>query len=65
MHLIINGSPRDVSAATAADLLPALGLDSRGVVIEVNGAIVAREHLAATALRDGDRVELVRFVRGG
>jgi len=42
-----------------------LNLDPRTVVVELNRQIVRRPALGATALEDGDSVELVHFVGGG
>jgi thiamine biosynthesis protein ThiS len=66
LALVVNGEPRRVPApATAADLLAHLGLDGRAVVVELNRRIVRRTDLGATALHEGDAVELVHFVGGG
>jgi sulfur carrier protein len=51
--------------ATVADLLHRLGLGARWVLVERNGEPVRRAELAATALVEGDRLELVRAVAGG
>lgn len=64
--LIINGDQRRVPAlASVQDLLEHLGLDARGVVVEVNENIIRRSYLRETTLNEGDRVELVHFVGGG
>ncbi|MEE8060959.1 MAG: sulfur carrier protein ThiS [Gemmatimonadales bacterium] len=64
--LIINGDQRRVPAlASVQELLEHLGLDARGVVVEVNEHIIRRPHLRETTLNEGDRVELVHFVGGG
>lgn len=64
--LQVNGEPRSVSApATVEDLLRTLALDPRTVVVELNERIVRRPQHPATALVDGDRVEIVHFVGGG
>ena len=61
-----NGEPVALEdGATIADLLGALGLGAKWVVVERNGEPVARRDIATTRLRDGDRVELVRAVAGG
>ncbi|HEY3011239.1 MAG TPA: sulfur carrier protein ThiS [Gemmatimonadales bacterium] len=66
LEIMVNGEPRRVPGpATVADLLRHLGLDPRTVVVEVNREIVRRPRLDATALADGDAVELVHFVGGG
>lgn len=51
--------------ATVGDLLTALGLDRRWVVVERNGEPVPRAAVQSTVLAAGDRLELVRAVAGG
>jgi len=62
----VNGRPRTVAErSTIEQLLEALQLDGRTVVVELNRQIVRRTELADTTLESGDRVELVHFVGGG
>lgn len=61
----VNGEDRQVPPGTLLDLLARLDLDPRMVVVEHNQAIVRRPELGATAVQDGDQVELVHFVGGG
>lgn len=64
--VMINGERRQVpERATARSLLEYLGLDPRGVVVELNAEIVRRTDLDHTAIDDGDRIEVVHFVGGG
>jgi sulfur carrier protein len=66
LALTVNGEPRRLPApATLLDLLDALDLDARTVVVELNRKIVRRPRLSETSLLDGDHVELVHFVGGG
>jgi len=66
LALLVNGEAHRVPGpATVKDLLDRLGLDGRGVVVEVNRRIVRRPEHTATPLQDGDAVELVHFVGGG
>jgi thiamine biosynthesis protein ThiS len=66
LAVTVNGEPRRLRApATLLDLLAALDLDARTVVVELNREIVRRPRLGETLLSDGDRVELVHFVGGG
>ena len=61
-----NGEPVDLAdGATVEDLLAALGLGGRWVLVERNGEPVERASLGRTVLADGDRLELVRAVAGG
>lgn len=64
--VILNGESRKVpEGATVLDLLAELGRHPRTVAVEHNGEILPRERYEATALRDGDRLEVVGFVQGG
>lgn len=66
MRLLLNGDERDVAeVSSVADLVAALGLDSRKVAVERNLEIVPRSTYADTALADGDRIEIVTFIGGG
>jgi sulfur carrier protein len=67
--LKINGKEKvfenDKMPATIAGLLQQLGVDSATVVAELDGRIIERKNFSNTPLRDGQNVELVRFVPGG
>ncbi|MDQ3898428.1 MAG: sulfur carrier protein ThiS [Actinomycetota bacterium] len=66
MRVTANGEPVELAAgATVDDLLAALGLGGKWVVVERNREPVARADLATTVLTEGDRIELVRAVAGG
>lgn len=65
MHVQVNGDARTVAAATILELVQELALDPRKVAVERNLEIVPRSLHAATALTEGDRIELVVFVGGG
>ena len=65
LRLEVNGKAMAVQAETLADLLRRLDLNDAAVVAEVNGVIVPRENFAQHPLKNGDAVELVRFVGGG
>ncbi len=66
LRITVNGDPRAMRAgATVADLVTALGLRPEQVAVERNKVIVRRADHAATALADGDRLEVVTFFGGG
>ena len=65
MRLTINGEEREASASSVEELVTELGLDPRKVAVERNLEIVPRSTYEATALADGDRIEIVQFVGGG
>jgi sulfur carrier protein len=62
----VNGTPRELPwGTTLLELVQALGLDQRFLVVEHNGEPVLRAQLGGVALQTGDRVELVKPVAGG
>jgi thiamine biosynthesis protein ThiS len=62
----VNGKPKVLrDGSTVADLIVALGLGSRRVVVERNGEPVARSRFTSVRLDDGDVLEVVRPVPGG
>ena len=66
MRLIVNGEERSFSGiGDVAGLVAALGLNPRKVAVERNLEIVPRSTYAATAIADGDRIEIVHFIGGG
>ncbi|HRD47971.1 MAG TPA: sulfur carrier protein ThiS [Caulobacter sp.] len=66
MRIFVNGETRDVeNAPTVADLVAALGLETRKVAVERNLEIVPRSLHAATPVLEGDRFEIVTFIGGG
>ena len=66
MQLTVNGETRSLEGApNVAALLAALGLDARKVAVERNLEIVPKSAYGATALADGDRIEIVHFIGGG
>jgi len=66
IELTVNGEPRTLAAgSTVADLVAALNLKPQQVAVERNKQIVRRDDHAATALANGDQVEVVTFFGGG
>ncbi len=66
MRLQINGESREFPGElTVGTLLDHLGLKGDRVAVELNREIVRHEQWANTALREGDRLEIVHFVGGG
>ncbi|WP_329036549.1 sulfur carrier protein ThiS [Streptomyces sp. NBC_00178] len=62
----VNGEDRALPAGTALDTLVAeLTAAPSGVAAAVNEAVVPRGQWSATALADGDRVEILTAVQGG
>lgn len=66
LRVSVNGAMREVpSGATLADLVAGLTTAPGGVAAAVNETVVPRSRWAATALGDGDRVEVLTAVQGG
>ncbi len=66
MQIMLNGQPETVDdASTVSDLLRTLDLDPIRVAVEINEEVLRRSTFADTAIREGDRVEIVTFVGGG
>ena len=66
MRLIVNGEVLEEShSGTIMELLDELNIKKDQVAVEVNLSIIKKDAYAAFKLRDGDRVEIVKFVGGG
>lgn len=66
MRIQLNGEPFEVAdGETVAALLGRLDLAGRRVAVELNLDIVPRSQHDATALREGDQVEVVHAIGGG
>ena len=66
MRLTINGEEQTLQdVPTLAALIESLGMKPDRVAVELNREIVQRGKWAETALKDGDRLEIVHFVGGG
>ncbi len=66
MDIVVNGETRTVrEGATVLSLLADLSLPDSRVAVERNREIVRKAEFAGTALREGDRLEIVTFVGGG
>lgn len=65
MNILLNGEPREVSAASLDTALAELGLSGACIATALNGVFVAAPRRATTVLRDNDRVEVVAPMQGG
>ncbi len=66
MELIINGVPNEFAEPlTLQELLILKNLAGQPMVIELNQTIIKRELWNDTKLKNGDQLELLRFVGGG
>ena len=66
MELMVNGEKRTLPEGMAVEkLLERLNVQPERVVVEVNLTIRKRAEHSQTILKEGDQVEIVRFVGGG
>jgi sulfur carrier protein len=71
MNILVNGEESSVSdGSTVAELVDAVLVEIRsgqrgGVAVAVNEAVVPRAAWTDTALKRGDRVEILTAVQGG
>lgn len=66
MRIQLNGEAFELpDGETVSGLIERLDLAGRRVAVELNLDIVPRSQHAATALREGDQVEVVHAIGGG
>lgn len=66
LRVQVNGEIRSVAdQSTLSDLVRELSLAPARIAVELNGAVVRRDHWDETMLSEGDRLEIVHFVGGG
>ena len=61
----INGELLDKNGKRIAEMLDDMNINVKQVAVELNEEIVPKTKYAETFLKDGDCVEVVRFVGGG
>jgi sulfur carrier protein len=66
MRIKLNGKDEELNeGSSVAALLQKLGIRPETVAVEVNLDIVSRDKRAEKVLKEGDEVEIVKFVGGG
>ncbi|MBA5865927.1 MAG: sulfur carrier protein ThiS [Nitrospira sp. CR1.3] len=65
MQVKINGKAEEVAGGSVLDLLQAKKIEPQMVAVEVNDAMVERDRLGTTQLKDGDRLEFLFYMGGG
>ena len=65
MRVIVNGEPREISAASVDALLRELDYEGAHFAIAVNYDVVPRSRWAETALSNGDEIEIITPRQGG
>jgi sulfur carrier protein len=65
MRIFLNDDAHDVEPGTLAAALESLGFGGRKIATAVNGRFIAAAVRPATALAEGDRIEVVAPMQGG
>jgi sulfur carrier protein len=65
MRLVVNGVEQEIAADTLAAALLRLDYGEARVATALNGEFVPARMRGETALRDGDRIEIVAPRQGG
>ncbi|MEM9578171.1 MAG: sulfur carrier protein ThiS [Pseudomonadota bacterium] len=65
MHITVNAKAHDIAADTLDAALVELGFTSPAIATALNGQFVPISARGATALRAGDRLEVLSPMQGG
>lgn len=66
MRITLNGKEQETGTATVAELLATMKLDdAQFLAVSRNGAVVRRNDWTATALVEGDIIDILTIVGGG
>lgn len=66
MEIKVNGEPREIEPGISVlKMIQSLGLDPRKLAVEYNGEIIDEHEFNSKTLKNGDTLEIVRFVGGG
>lgn len=65
MKIEVNGEAREVAGPTLADALTELGWAEARVATALNGDFVPKTARGETALKNGDRLEVLAPMQGG
>ena len=65
MQLKINGKSEEFPGGSVLDLLKTKKIEPQMVAVEINDKLLERDHLATTAIREGDQIEFLFYMGGG
>lgn len=65
MRIEVNGATQDVTGPTLADALTELGWADARIATALNGDFVPKSARAQTAIKQGDRLEVLAPMQGG
>ena len=65
MNILVNGKPREVSAADLPSVLNELGYRNAAIATALNGEFIPNNARVNARLVEGDRLEVVAPMQGG
>jgi sulfur carrier protein len=65
MRVIVNGEPRDITAASVHALLAELEYEGTHFAVALNYDVLPKNRWADTALKAGDEIEIITPRQGG
>ncbi len=65
MQIKINGKVEVVEGTTVLDVLKSKNIEPRMVAVELNEAMIDRDHLGNTPIKEGDQMEFLFYMGGG
>ncbi len=66
MKIVVNGQEKEFEQPISMeDIANRFCKDAAPVIAEINGAIIRNSQWKLVSVKDGDRIELLRFVGGG
>ena len=65
MRVIVNGEPREISAASVDALLGELDYEGTHFAVAVNFDVLPKSRWAETPIRNGDEIEIITPRQGG
>ncbi len=66
MNIQLNGNDKEISSDTTInDILEELDMANTSVVVVLNQNVLQPEEISETPIKDGDTIEVIRFVGGG
>ena len=65
MRVIVNGEPREISAASVDALLGELDYEGTHFAVALNYDVLPKSRWAETPLKNGDEIEIITPRQGG
>ena len=66
INVVLNGEKKTLKGQCSVEkLLKNFVKQADNCIVEINRMIIGRDFYATTMIKDGDKIELVRFIGGG